>query len=342
MIHAAIDFGTNAIRLLLAEELSSHRIHILHRKRLVVRLGEGFGREKKILPESLQRAVEAVRKFSAEAEGLGAQRVRLVGTSVWREAENREPARQLLYRETGLWVQIISGEDEARLTAYGVTQSLGLPLKNLIIVDIGGGSSEVIYFPLQGSPTFSSISLGAVWLTEKFFLHDPPSDSEWEKMIMFCQSTIAKSIPAGIPAVSPAGIPAVSPAIIPAVSPDVSPAVPPDPRMIFVGTGGTVTTLAALSQRQSVYNPDRINNSVIPLSGLEELADYLRSMPVCDRKKVCGMGKGRADIILAGAAILVSLMKALRVAVLTLSDAGLSEGIIWHEISPSPFLEKFS
>jgi len=318
MIHAAIDFGTNAIRLVLAEELSSHRIHILHRNRLVVRLGEGFGREKKILPESLERAVEAVRKFSAEAEGLGAQRVRLVGTSVWREAENRESARQLLYRETGLWVQIISGEDEARLTAYGVTQSLGLPLKKLIIVDIGGGSSEVIYFPLQGSPTFSSISLGAVWLTEKFLLHDPPSDSEWEKMIMFCQSTIEKSIPTIIPAVSP------------------------DPRMIFVGTGGTVTTLAALSQRQSVYNPDRINNSIIPLAGLEELAGHLRSMPVRDRERVCGMGKGRADIILAGAAILVSLMKALRVAVLTLSDAGLSEGIIWHEISPSPFLEEFA
>ena len=285
---------------------------------MVVRLGEGFGREKKILPESLHRAVEALRKFSAEAQRLGAKRICIVGTSVWREAENRESARQLLHRETGLCVQIISGEDEAKLTAYGVTQTLGLPLKNLIIVDIGGGSSEVIYFPPEGSPSFSSVPLGAVWLTEKFLLHDPPLDGEWEKLITFCESTIEKSLPKS------------------------TSTVPLDPLMIFVGTGGTATTLAALSQRQSVYDPDQINNSVIPLASLDELADHLRSTPVRDREKVCGMGKGRADIILAGAAILVSLMKILKIARLTLSDAGLPEGIIWHEINPSPFLEKSS
>lgn len=337
MIRAAIDFGTNAVRLVVAEELSSRKIRILHRNRLVVRLGEGFGRERKILPESLQRAVEAVRKFSAEATELGAQRVRLVGTSVWREAENRESARQLLYRETGLCVQIISGEAEAKLTAYGVTQTLGFPLKNLIIVDIGGGSSEVIYFPAQGSPSFSSVPLGAVWLTEKFLFHDPPPDNEWEKLITFCQSTIQSAIESAIEIAIEKSITTSIPKIITTSIPPIS----PDPLMIFVGTGGTATTLAALLQRQSVYDPDQINNSVVSLTSLEELSDQLRSVPVREREKMCGMEKGRADIILAGAAILVTLMKALIVGRLTLSDAGLPEGVIWHEISPSPFLEEF-
>jgi exopolyphosphatase/guanosine-5'-triphosphate,3'-diphosphate pyrophosphatase len=320
MIHAVIDFGTNAVRLVVAEVAEGsgcHEIRVLHRNRLVVRLGEGFGRERRILPESLQRAVEAVRKFSAEAAKLGAQKIRLVGTSVWREAENGESARQLLYRETGIQVQVISGEAEARLTAYGVTRTLGFPLKNLIIVDIGGGSSEVACFPAQGSPSFSSMSLGAVWLTEKYLHHDPPLDSEWEEMVAFCQSTIRKSIPANISSTSPA-----------------SP-------LVFVGTGGTATTLAALSQKQSVYDPDQINDAVFPLAGLEQLSDRLRSIPVHEREKMRGMQKGRADIIPAGAAILVALMKALNVDRLTLSDAGLPEGVIWHEICPSPFLEEF-
>ncbi|MEW5804364.1 MAG: hypothetical protein AB1847_19895 [bacterium] len=310
MIHAAIDLGTNAIRLIVAEELSDRKIRILHRNRLVVRLGEGFAGGKRIQPESLQRAVKAVKEFSSEAARFGAQKVILVGTSVWREAENRESARQSLHRETGLLVQIISGEAEAKLTSYGVTQTLGLSPKNLAIADIGGGSSECIFFPVHGKPSFSSIPLGAVWLTEKYLLHDPPTACEWEQMTEFCRSTIEESIPP----------------------------VCTDSQTHFVGTGGTATTLATIEQGQRSYDPDRINNSVIPLASLEELADHLRSMPVRARGKIRGLEKGREDIILAGAAIMVTLMKTLRVARLRLSDAGLPEGIIWHEISPNPYL----
>ena len=226
MIHAAIDFGTNAIRLMVAEEVNNRKIRILQKDRLAVRLGEGLAGGKMILPESLSRAVEAVKKFSAKAASLKAKKIRLVGTSVWREAENSEASRQALYNETGLLLQIISGEIEGKLTSYGVIQTLGLPQQNLLIVDIGGGSTEIIYFPSNTAPSFCSIYLGAVWLTEKFLLHDPPYACEWEQMSQFCQSAIEKNIPP----------------------------IPVDAHMNFVGTGGTATTLAAIEQKHCKFN----------------------------------------------------------------------------------------
>ncbi|MEW6379361.1 MAG: Ppx/GppA phosphatase family protein [bacterium] len=314
MIHAAIDLGTNAIRFMVAEELNRGQIRVLHRERMVVRLGEGFGREKKILPQSLRRAVEAVKRFSAEAASLGAEKVRLAGTSVFREAENRESACRVLHQETGIPVQVISGEMEAGLASYGVIRTLGLQPENLIITDIGGGSSEVIHFPpADGYPSFFSLPLGAVWLTEKFLIHDPPAACEWEEMVRYCRSIIEQSLPS----------------------------IFTDSLTSFIGTGGTATTLAAIEQRACSYDPDRINSFAIPLASLEELAAGLRSVPVHERGKVCGLEKGREDIILAGAAILLTLMRTLNITRLTVSDAGLLEGIIWHEISPSPFVEVF-
>lgn len=314
MLHAAIDLGTNAIRFMVAEELNNGQIRVLHRERMVVRLGEGFGREKKILAQSLWRAVEAVRKFSAEAAGFGAVKVRLIGTSVFREAENRESACAVLHQETGIPVQVISGEMEAGLASYGVIKALGLKPENLIITDIGGGSSEVIHFPPDdGSPSFFSLPLGAVWLTEKFLAHDPPAACEWEEMVGYCRSVVERSIPA----------------------------IFTDSLTGFIGTGGTAATLAAIEQGQCSYDPERINSIGLPFTILEDLADRLRSLPVRERGKVCGLEKGREDIILAGAAIVLTLMRALNVSRLTISSAVLLDGIIWHEISPSPFVEAF-
>jgi len=315
MIHAAIDLGTNAVRFMVAEELNHQQIRILHRERMVVRLGEGFGWQKKILPESLRRAADALRKFSAEATRLRAARIRLIGTSVFRQAENREAACRQLEQESGLAVQVISGEMEAGLASYGVIKTLGLAEQNLIITDIGGGSTEVIYFPPEGgSPFFLSLPLGAVWLSERFLIHDPPQAGEWEEMIRFCRSVIEQRITT----------------------------IFPNSKTTFVGTGGTASTVAAIEQQQSSYHPEQINNFTLPLASLEELAGRLCALPLVERRKICGLEKGREDIIPAGVAILLTLMRTLNISHLVISDAGLLEGIIWHEISPAPFLEAFA
>ena len=309
MILTAIDLGTNTIRIMTAEIISDSQIRVLYKDRKVVRLGKGFAEEKKILPESLERAVHIINTFSTRARKLQTEKILLYGTSALREATNSEKVRQFLNKETGLILQTISGETEAKLTSYGALQTLGITSKDVAVIDIGGGSSEFSLFPAKGTPAFLSIPVGAVWLTEKFLPHDPPKKEKYEEMYQFGYDSIKK--------------------ILSSYS--------YSPLRHIIGTGGTATTLAAIQQKLSVYDPVKINNAIVSLVGIVELENHLRSLPIQERRKISGLEKGREDIILAGIALFIAFMKVLKISHITISDAGLLEGIIFQEIKPSGF-----
>ncbi len=309
MILAAIDVGTNTIRLMVAKALSDSQISVLWREREIVRLGKGFTREKKVSSKNLERVITVIKKFSIQAQKLKAEKILLFGTSALREACNSKDVQQLLYKETGLLLQIISGKMEAKLTSHGAIQNLGLSPKNMAVIDVGGGSSEFSYFPIRGAPSFLSVPLGAVWLTEKFSPHNSPGAEEYEGMYRFCHNSIKKTIP--------------------------SFSFNPPPQVI--GTGGTATTLAAISQKLSIYDPEKINNFPLSLTLIKELENDLRSLPIKERVKIPGLEKGREDIILAGISLFIAFMKILKVSKMIISDASLLEGIIFQEINPSGF-----
>ena len=263
MILTAIDVGTNTIRLMVAETLSNSQIRILTKNREVVRLGKGFTRNKKIFPESLELAIKVINRFLDRARKLHTEKILIYGTSALREAENSEDVQQFLYKKTGLLLQTISGEMEAKLTSYGAIQTLGLSLKNLAVIDVGGGSSEFSHFPSEGPPSFLSIPVGAIWLTEKFLSHDPPISKEYEGMYQFGYSSIKKTLSS----------------------------FSHNPLRHIIGTGGTATTIAAIRQRLSIYNPEKINNVTVSLADIKELENHLQSLPIQERRKIPGLEK---------------------------------------------------
>lgn len=315
MILAAIDLGTNTGRLMVAEaEDNTHRLIVRGKDRAIIRLGQGFSQRKMILPENAERAIEVIRRFQDQARDLGAESIRLIGTSALREAENSKAVLDRIYQQTGLSVQAISGEIEAKLTAYGAMQTLALPSVGFAIADVGGGSSEFVLFPHQGQPYFLSIPLGVIWLTEKFLLHDPPREEEYEQMSLFIHDYLLRTLSCF----------------------QLAGQVP------FIGTGGSATTLAALKQGLREYNPEKINSFRLTAFDLRQIEGILRPLPLKDRCEVSGLEKGREDIILAGLSLFLAFMDILKVSEITISDGGLLEGILFHQILPASFLENFS
>ena len=148
--------------------------------------------ERKITPECLEKAIQVINTFSAQARKLHTKKILLYGTSAVREADNNEEFRQLLEKKTGLLLQTISGEMEARLLPMELSKFLAFTPKNSAVIDVGGGSSEFSKFPSEGPPSFLSIPVGAVWLTEKFLSHDPPDTKEYEQMYQFSYKAIEK------------------------------------------------------------------------------------------------------------------------------------------------------
>jgi exopolyphosphatase/guanosine-5'-triphosphate,3'-diphosphate pyrophosphatase len=306
MILAGIDIGTNTLRLLIADTgPGSFRELISDRK--VTRLGQDLERYGILSSEAMERSFQAVVAFQKIIRQQGAHYTAAIGTSALRRAGNSSAFVDRVRNQTGLVVRVVSGEEEARLTLLGVEQSLGATngmyrtaLEAAFVMDIGGGSTEIIVTHPDRMPVIASLPLGAVFLTDRFIKHDPPSAEELDRL----RHAVREELDAAAGRFQPAG------------------------NSICIGTAGTITTLAAIDQGLAHYDPAKINRSVLTREFFDTVVQKLGASVLEERKKIRGLEAGREDIILAGSIIAQEIMHRFDFHSLVVSDWGLREGII--------------
>jgi exopolyphosphatase/guanosine-5'-triphosphate,3'-diphosphate pyrophosphatase len=292
---AAIDFGTNTARLLIAER-SSTGIVPIHVEREIIRLGGGFTDEKGLSDEAIERGLACLHRFSKIIADYGLQQVNASATSAVRDAVNGACFVETVLQETGIHLKVIDGDLEARLTLNGVLSGLDSECSTLVVLDVGGGSTEFTV-SCQGTPVFiRSMPIGVVRLTEGF-----KSLNDMVERVQFVINQLYIDL-------FTAGI---------SLSDD----------SVLVGTAGTATTLAAIKMEMVDYDYRKVNNFTVNRSDVQEIYDRLSCLSPLERLSIKGLEKGREDLIVAGMIIISEVMDKFEFSRLKVSDYGLLEGL---------------
>jgi exopolyphosphatase/guanosine-5'-triphosphate,3'-diphosphate pyrophosphatase len=297
---ATVDLGTNTVRLLVVEPTGA-TWRTLEQTQRVTRLGEGQGATGRLAPEPMRRTAAAVAEFSRAARALGADRVRIVATSAVREAVNREEFVARLERESGERVEVVSGEEEARLTLKGVASGLPGLGGSFVLFDIGGGSTEFV-LARGGAPAAAvSLRLGVVTLQEEWGEPGPVRWDRFARLREHVERRLAAEVPAAIAGAAMGEL---------------------------VGTAGTVTTLAALDLGLRAYDPAAVHGHRLDRAAVERQLARLGALDVQARALLPCLEPGRADVIIPGIAICLAAMARLGRDTVVVSDRGLREGIL--------------
>ena len=304
---AAIDLGTNTVRLLVGEADGAGGYRPVLATQAITRLGEGLLAEGQLQPEPVRRTLAVLGQYRDQAERQGASRLEVVGTSAVRRARNREAFLDQVRLEAGLAIRVISGEEEARLTLLGVRAAISLGERPFVMMDIGGGSAEFVLADGNGIRASVSTGLGVVVLTEAHLPTDPPSPRELDAVRAVALGELTRQRAGSLRALEgerEAGTPR------------------------FVGTAGTVTTLAAIDLALKTYDPDLVNGHLLSRARVAALGAMLAAMPLARRRQLPGLEPQRADVIVAGAIVTLAAMDALGFPEMIVSDGGLREGIL--------------
>lgn len=298
-LKASIDLGTNTARLLIGFKEDENAIRPLLLKRQITRLGGGFTRENGISPEAEARSLAAMQEFASEIRRHSVRKIRAVATSAVRDAANGAEFCRKVLDQTGIQLQVISGEQEALFTLRGVLAGLDNKEGKFLVFDVGGGSTE--YTLADGSsPVFTrSLPLGVVRLTEG----KPSPEAMTEKI---CRELAALGEEMNRTAADPGGA-------------------------ILVGTAGTATTLAAIHMEMTDYDYRLVNNHIMTLADIEKIHARILPLTPDERLKVKGLEKGREDLIVAGTLITINTMKHFGFNSLKISDFGQLEGLLLED-----------
>ncbi|MDP1823000.1 MAG: Ppx/GppA phosphatase family protein [Archangium sp.] len=295
--YAAIDVGTNSVLLLVAERQPDGRFTAVEERSEITRLGKGVDQSKALAPDAIETTLKVLERFAQEARDLGAKGIVASATSAARDASNGKVFLDGAKSRAGLEVEIISGAEEARLSFASAFSDFG-GQHPLVVLDIGGGSTEFIYGSPKGEVTFRhSFDVGSVRLTERHVKTAPPSHAELESIDAMLTRTFS-TIPT-----PPAGFK-------------------------MVGVAGTVTTLCAVARRVEPYDPTLIHGAVLRLDEVNAALTRLASLPTSLRKTVPGLQPKRADVIVAGSLIFRAAMRSLGVTEVIVSDRGLRWGLL--------------
>jgi exopolyphosphatase/guanosine-5'-triphosphate,3'-diphosphate pyrophosphatase len=297
---AAIDCGTNSIRLLIAEPDGAGGLKDLERRLEVVRLGQGVDATGEFHPDALQRTFAAVDEYAElikKAE-VPAENVHFVATSATRDVKNREALFAGTKERLGVLPDVISGETEARLSFNGALSRVTPEGEPVLVMDIGGGSTELITGSVAGD-LYSAISLdvGSVRVTERFLKQNPVADVDLARAAAYVDELLAEC---GVDFGSIG---------------------------TWIGVAGTVTTLAGVYLGLEHYDRERVHGAVIPLPSVEELLDQLAAMTVDQIRALPSMHPGRADVITGGALVEARIAARLNVEYLIVSESDILDGI---------------
>ncbi len=302
-----IDIGTNSVRLLVVRLNPNHSYTILTRQKQQVRLGEGEFEEDEIQAEATERLVLVCKRFTDLAHTFSADEFVAVATSAMREASNQSGILHLLRKEAQIDVRVISGQEEARLIYLGVASGVHIEDRQAFFIDIGGGSTEIAVGSDRTYHYLESFRLGAIRLSNLYFpvAHTGPvSMDQYRKVQHHIRDTIIHSVKK-IRALKPA---------------------------TAIGSSGTILNLAEIAQKALHQNGSN-GDAVLTSRDLQKVIELLRSLPLEQRRKVPGMNPERADIIIAGAAILETFMKELGLDSITTTGRGLQDGLLVDYLS---------
>lgn len=297
-----IDIGSNSIKFFVGEKCEDGTIKTIIDKNDIARLGEGLRETGRISDEALERNAQSVAAFAAEAKENGADTIVSVGTMALRSAANSADFVARVKELCGVEVQVIPGEEEARLSYLAILSGMPVPDGDLIIFDTGGGSTEFIFGKGTELVKRFSVDLGAIRITEKFFSDDPVAAGSVEAAIAEIDKDFAAAGVEGKP-------------------------------VKLVGMGGTVTSMGAVKHKMVKYDPNVIQGSALTRADIDEqIAEYSKRT-VEQRRELPGLQPKRADVILAGACILKDITERLGVDELTISDRGLRHGLAFDLFS---------
>ncbi|MPY77996.1 MAG: exopolyphosphatase [Actinophytocola sp.] len=288
---AAIDCGTNSIRLLVAELMPNYDgtlfLRDLHREMRIVRLGQDVDATGRLAPEAIERTREALAAYTIAARRKGAERVRMVATSATRDASNRDDFFDMTEQTLGARAEVISGDTEARLTFTGAVGEQDPDDGPFLVVDVGGGSTELVLGEWDGRKAnilaAKSVDVGCVRITERTLRSDPPTDAEVEAGRKFAAEVLAEAFDAV----------------------DVSRA------KTWIGVAGTVTTLSAVAQELPEYDSERTHLSTLTPADLARTATTLLSADHETRAANPVIHPGRVDVIGGGALIVQTIAEEL-------------------------------
>ena len=300
---AGIDIGTNTLRLLIAEFSPDGRFNKIHSRRHITRLGEDITKTGRLKGEAMDRSIHVLESFSKDCKDYPIDGVYAVATSAVRDSANGRDFISMIKTKAGLDVDIITGDEEARLTMLGVSSGLNLGGEDIFLMDVGGGSTEFINASgASGRDIHFKIStdIGVVRFTEQYIHSDPPSEEEIKSL----ESVVEERL-----------------RLIPPFKSSMD-------RTSFIGTAGTVTTLAAIEQGMKIYDPERVNGYRLSKESVDKISRMLIPMTIRKRKDVPGIEEGREDIIAAGALIVRKVMERFGFNEVVVSDNGLREGLV--------------
>ncbi|BCA56856.1 Exopolyphosphatase [Nitrospira sp. KM1] len=299
---AGVDIGTLTCRLLIADVPERGPLNELHSERRILRLGEGVDGTGGLAEPAMERVIRCLIDWRRVIEDYRVSGMTAVATSAVRDANNRFEFLERIRREAGFSVEILSGEEEAHRTMLGIRAGLPEGRDDVLAIDIGGGSTEFIRARKDGSLHARSVDIGVVRLCERMLRHDPPTDEEVRSARRWIRESVLNAL-SNFPSQGCRG---------------------------FVGTAGTITSLAAMAQGLSRYEPARIHNYRLTLDAIVGLETKLLALSSANRAGLPGLEKGREEVIAAGAIIIRTIMETLGETICLVSDAGLREGVIIH------------
>ena len=302
---AAVDIGTNSTRLLVADvDGADAPLRTLDRRMTITRLGQGVDATHRLAPEAIERTVTVLREYRDVIDKLGAQRVRAAATSASRDASNRadffDVARDAL---GGVDLELIPGDEEARLSFVGATTGLKEPAPYLV-VDIGGGSTEFVV-GTDAPEGLLSVDTGCVRLTEQFLHGDPPRPEELSQAVSVVRDYLL-DVARELPGVRDA--------------------------CTLVGLAGTITTVAAIEMGLAEYDPERIHHFRLTRAAAEDVFRTLATETLEQRRHNPGLDPDRADVIVGGAVVLVSILRAFEFDEVLVSEADILDGLVRSQL----------
>ncbi|HEY3007159.1 MAG TPA: Ppx/GppA phosphatase family protein [Micromonosporaceae bacterium] len=305
---AAIDCGTNSIRLLVADvPPDGGPLVDLSRRMEIVRLGQGVDRTGRLAPEAIERTRVALAAYAAEASSLGAERMRMVATSATRDAANADEFRSMVTSTLGVPPEVVSGDEEARLSYTGAVRGLSPDARPpYLVVDIGGGSTEFVRGGPGGVDAAISVDIGCVRMTERHLHTDPPTASE----IAAAERDVRSAVDRALAAVSGRGA------------------------ATLIGLAGSVTTVAAIALDLPEYQAERIHGARISYDDVAKVTCDLLAMSAAERRALPVMHPGRADVIGAGALLLRTVMERAGASSVVASEHDILDGIAYGLAEP--------
>jgi exopolyphosphatase/guanosine-5'-triphosphate,3'-diphosphate pyrophosphatase len=276
---AVIDCGTNTIRLLVADPGEGSTLSEVDRRLELVRLGQGVDASHRFHPDALARTFAAVDTYAARIRDLGVDRVRFLATSAARDVSNRDELFSGVRDRLGIEVDVITGDEEARLSYLGALSGGPVAAGPVLVMDVGGGSTELILGDVDGSVRVArSLDMGSVRIRERFLAGDPPTDAEIASARDFVDGLLSAS---GVPIHEAA---------------------------TWIGVAGTSTSMSAISQGLKTYDRGRVHNSTVEVAEINTLSEQLLAMPVTEVMRAYPMlQRLRAEVICAGAMIVAQV-----------------------------------